>query len=902
MIFLKNEDVGWSILKLLSFVFFCFTSIFTYSQKQFVGQGYYNLTMPAGEKGPSNYAGVRAFPKVTAGFSKPVQTNDWWTSFLWTSSVFQYTNWDNHSWPSYAHPLAFQACRYGLKMKYPDQFKVSLYNGDPQGTYKYEMGVEDLTVTVSNMDLTNNSSTKVKDYSDWTVTAFWDDSKGKTLTATMGHGFVYTYFTKTGGDIVIRFRGDPIVYYNGGNVLGVKINNHFYGLFAPTGSSWNLGLSYPFDENTDPKGSPSVVSRSAFSSNLNGKDYLSVALLPDISLSTFDKYAQHAYAFVDSTQVSWSFDEAKAELTTNYEFFTTIKEGSENRTMCALYRHQWLNMPGVNTLYTYLSPRGTMKVNEGNSFSIKLKNFGIIPYLPWKGNYDSLALYDYVDEERKATSVYEGILDSYFNPIRICRQAQLAEIANEVGNIAARDKLLNDVQNRLEDWFKADENEPANGYFYYDSTWNTLIGFPTSFYANTNMNDHHFHYGYFIRSAAILAQFRPAWAKESAFGGMVKLLIKDVANWDRSDRMFPFLRNYDPYAGHSWAGGSSGGWGGWYPWGADQEASGESMNFASAVFLWGLNTNDNQLRDLGLFLALNEKQAIDQYWLDKDQMVFPTGFNHVSGTRIWSAGADKVAYNDTWSVRPEYIAGINILPAFASGLYLADSAYTEANYGEVVKRHGGPPTMWNDVMWFYQSMYNPELAFQNYMNMVNGQPYTSNLPYIPKVDRYSGCDAISPSFLYHWLVTINTLGIVNTKVTANTSSYAVFRKNNRNHYVVYNPGDAKEVRFSDGAIYNVPADTLIAFNVKSQPDTVIKVISKDDFSLYPSIGNGKFVTSAFQTGVVITLYNSLGKLIWRKNVNDKQNLEFELYTSGIYFLRAEKYYNQGISVKKFIVD
>jgi endoglucanase Acf2 len=195
--------------KLFSVGFFCIASIFAYSQRQYVGEGYYNLTMPPGEKGPSNSAGVPAYPKVTSDFSKPIQTNDWWTSFLWTSSVFQYTNWDNHSWPSYAHPLAYQACRYGLKMKYPDQYTVSLYNGDPKGTYKYEMGAEDLAVTVLNMDLTNDSSTKVKDYSDWTVTAFWDDSKGKTLTATMGHGFVYTYFTKTGGDIIIRFRGDP---------------------------------------------------------------------------------------------------------------------------------------------------------------------------------------------------------------------------------------------------------------------------------------------------------------------------------------------------------------------------------------------------------------------------------------------------------------------------------------------------------------------------------------------------------------------------------------------------------------------------------------------------------------------------------------------------------------------
>ena len=890
-------------LKLFSLVLLGFTSMYAHSQRQYVGQGYYNLTLPPGEKGPSNSAGVAAFPKITPGFSKPVQTNDWWTSFIWTSSVFQYTNWDNHSWPSYAHPMAYQACRYGLKIKYPDQNKVTLYNGDPQGSYKYEMGSEDLAVTVLGMDLTNGASTKVKDYSDWTVTAFWDDTQGRTLTATMGHGFVYTYFTKTGGDIAIRFRGDPIVFYNGGNVLGVKINNHFYGLFAPTGSSWNLGLSYPFDENEDATGSPSIIQRSAFSSGLNGQDFFSVALLPDNSMETLDKFTRHAYTFVDSTRVSWSFDEANAELTSNYELFTTAKQGSETQTMCALYRHQWLNMAGVNTSYTYISPRGTMKVNTGNSFSVRLKNFGIIPYLPWKGNYDSLALYRYVEEERKVTSVYEGITDSYFNPIRICRQAQLAEIANEVGNIAAREKFLDDVQGKLEDWFKADENEPSNGYFYYDSRWNTLIGFPTSFAANTNLNDHHFHYGYFIRSAAILAQFRPAWARESAFGGMVKLLIRDVANWDRSDRMFPFLRNYDPYAGHSWAGGSSGGWGGWYRWGADQEASGEAMNFASAVFLWGLNTSDNQLRDLGMFLALNEKQAIDQYWLDKDQQVFPSGFDHVSGTRIWSAGADKVAYNDTWSVRPEYIAGINILPAYASALYLGDSAYTEANYGEVVKRHGGPPTMWNDLMWFYQSMYNPDLAFQNYLNTVNGQPYTSNLPYIPKVDRYSGIDAISPSFLYHWLVTINTLGIVNPNVTGNTSSYAVFRKYNQNHYVVYNPGEAKEVRFSDGAVYSVPADTLMAFNVKIEPDTIIPVIlSKNFFSVYPGVGTGKFATSVFSTNVILTLYNSLGMLLWSKEVKDKQNLEFELSTKGLYFLRAEKYYNQGQSVVKFIVD
>jgi hypothetical protein len=138
---------------------------------------------------------------------------------------------------------------------------------------------------------------------------------------------------------------------------------------------------------------------------------------------------------------------------------------------------------------------------------------------------------------------------------------------------------------------------------------------------------------------------------------------------------------------------------------------------------------------------------------------------------------------------------------------------------------------------------------------------------------------------------------------ANTSSYSVFRKNGQNHYVVYNPGAAREVRFSDGAVYAVPADTLMAFNVVVQPDTVNPVIpTKNFFSVYPGVGNGTFITSVFTTNVTLTLYNSLGKQIWSKKVKDNQNVEFELNISGLYFLRAEKYYNQGQSVVKFIVD
>ena len=89
--------------------------------------------------------------------------------------------------------------------------------------------------------------------------------------------------------------------------------------------------------------------------------------------------------------------------------------------------------------------------------------------------------------------------------------------------------------------------------FYYDRNWGTLIGYPASYGSDAELNDHHFHYGYFIAAAATLAKFDPSWAANSAYGGLVDLLIRDANNYDRGDNRFPYLRDFDIYAGHDWA-------------------------------------------------------------------------------------------------------------------------------------------------------------------------------------------------------------------------------------------------------------------------------------------------------------------------------------------------------------
>ncbi len=95
-----------------------------------------------------------------------------------------------------------------------------------------------------------------------------------------------------------------------------------------------------------------------------------------------------------------------------------------------------------------------------------------------------------------------------------------------------------------------------------------LIPPPRTVLPHSLLNDHHFHYGYFLKIATELARWEKTHPGHSAnkkwaelIAPMIRLLIKDIANIERTgtgtDPDFPFLRHFSPYAGHSWASGSS---------------------------------------------------------------------------------------------------------------------------------------------------------------------------------------------------------------------------------------------------------------------------------------------------------------------------------------------------------
>ena len=322
----------------------------------------------------------------------PIPTNDWWSSL-----VFQRYPDNPYSTTMHAHPLAMQAEARGLGVSYPKTYVIT----PDQRKYEYTY-TKDFTLGVAGL---NSPDAKLDGYSDWTVSAYWAGG-GSSLRATFGHGLPYVYATKTGGDAQVTFNGTPDVWASNGNVIGVSIRGRDYGLFAPAGSRW-------------------AISGSTLRSNLGGKDYFSVAALPDRSGSSLNEFAQHAFAFVTDTKVTYRVD--RGNITTTYTATTQAKEGSETRPLMALYRHQWLNSSAALTGYTYNSARSTMKVLNGNSFSTSLKFSGVLPTLPDSGTYDRGRLAGYVNEAAAKPGITGN--DTYWVGKSLGRAGDLAHIA-----------------------------------------------------------------------------------------------------------------------------------------------------------------------------------------------------------------------------------------------------------------------------------------------------------------------------------------------------------------------------------------------------------------------------------------------------------------------------------------
>jgi endoglucanase Acf2 len=733
--------------------------------QQPLGAGSYNPNAP----GPSVFEG----PFVSENFDKPIITHDWWTSILWSK-------WQNPTGFSniiHPHPFSARCQPGGLGLGYAKD--ATIYNGNVGTSFDNVYNhfyQDDLVVGLEGVSF---NDTRVSDYSDWDVEALWvnnDDS----LKARLGHGFTFVYFTKSGNkNVSITTLGENELV---NNCLKIEINGKYYGVFAPTGSTWEK-------------------SNTVYTSSLDNKDYWSIALLPDGEPSTFEKFKEVAFNFVTKTDVAYEWDESTGFLNTSFTPLIEPKEGNGTETFMALYRHQWLYSPDINTDFEYNSPRGKMKVTQGAKFETSMANIGSIPSLPLTNNSDQTKLAQLV-KTFAGRPVYNcqgencnwGYYGNYTMGRFLIQAGQVALLADELNDADSRNKLVNWIKSELEDYFTYSGDSRWIGY---NDHWGiTLLHSDNIEHCSIDcLNDRNLQYGYWIRAAAIVEKFNPGWASESGFGPMIDLLINDVANTDRSNELFPFLRNFDPYAGHSWALGFSD-----LSDGADQESSSESINFASALIFYGQVTNQLDLVEKGMWMYTTEVIATEQYWFDVDEEVFPEGFYPEMAGLIRSSGT---FYQLWWELRPEHVLMVNCFPWTGGALYLGRHPEACERIYDWISTGAGQNGIqkWQGYLWPYLSLFDPERAINEYE--------ASNYDFSIELE--------SEANNYHWLSTLEELGQVDQNIHSTWESAIVFDKEGDKNYVVYNPYSEEQiVYFSDETRFSVPEDTTIVLKKGDQ--------------------------------------------------------------------------------------
>jgi len=632
--------------------------------------------------------------------------------------------------------------------------------------------------------------------------------------------------------------------------------------------------------------------------------------------NVFKVFSDRAFNFVTGTTSSFSFDESTGTLVTTYSLQTQAKAGAAGGPLQALKVTQYnkltadelggLVADSTKHYLTYVSPHGLMKVWDGSAFRTQLQYTGVLPAVPpladdgtshadlWH-NY-LLPILQSVSSGSQGDGLYTlrnllGVTNNYLEAQQMYGAAQLVPILLEISqskdvDLSANDKaqaavyaeqVYKQVKDRMGAWLSATDDDVQQMLYYQppalqeskapaDSIgWQSLMSVEPGFLSSETLNDHQLIAGYFIKVATFLAQYDSKWSdstinlpgKQSLtgkLGDIVNMMIGDVANYNRDSRKFPFLRNFDVWAGHSWADGAAND-----NAGTNLESSSEALNFDAALIQWGLVTGDRAMRDLGVYLYTTELESAKTYWFaaaNKDDSPnnptnpIPTGaipqgylnYTKPDGTVIprrsvvTKLSSNGGTYLGFIGAPTSALAGIQILPLSGSAYYLGqDPNFVKTTYDFAIQGPTQPgfipvsPPIYLSVLYPYYALSKAADALNLYKN---------NIDSINAVNPGNPID--NHAFNIHWIEVLKAYGTVDASVTADAISYTVFRdpQTGARTYVAYNPDAApRDITFKVGddvvlRMRNVAPRTMRVDRGATGGDgTAIASLATPDFSV-----------------------------------------------------------------------
>lgn len=296
-----------------------------------------------------------------------------------------------------------------------------------------------------------------------------------------------------------------------------------------------------------------------------------------------------------------------------------------------------------------------------------------------------------------ATGPYPS--DTYFGGKALYRSAVLVALGRALGADDVVADLAARVTAALREWAEPDGCAHRDARcVVYDEVARGVVGLTPSF-GSELFNDHHFHYGYLLGAAGLLAADDPSLVADLA--PVMDLLALDVAA-GRASAWFPALRVVDVYRGHSWASGTAP-----FADGNNQESTSEAVAAWNGLGLWARASGQEDLGVQAAWLLSLEASSARAYWTEPDlSWLRAQGFEHRVLAISWGGKRD---YATWFSAEPSAMLGIQLLPLPAvDGLLAADADQVRAAVREATPT--GFDVQFGDYLVMYLALVDPDAA------------------------------------------------------------------------------------------------------------------------------------------------------------------------------------------------
>jgi endoglucanase Acf2 len=878
-----------------------------------VGSGSYASSVPESENTDWNNDGVGDLYSfiydqtiyVSDGETRPIPTNDWWTSLL----VEQYSGL------LWAYPLMVDAENYGPRIYFPNSFVPDGSNIAYGGSIMVKA------------DGYNPTKAFAKDWSDWGLVMSMPDGLNKNIDVTMAHGIPFVWYETKGinpkfsydngatyldasgnaiqfptsqsfviqsdgryfgvhmpGNVTAEIQGQQYVTIDLGSVQPItKVSLNWEAAYASgyaiqvsnNGSSWSTVFSETngngaiddinlsasgryvkialFEEGTIfsfslyemqvfngatllSQNKPVEVSstqdafvaanvndgntgtRWAANGNMetglvlntnNGNSFFVISALPSPqALTTYENYA---FNKVIDTDVTYDYNAAQGKVTTGWTITTTNLKGlAAGNTIQGFLPHLYENAANtVNfTANDYVTPRGKLKTAIGKTFAFTYNFGGMLPSYnsPFANTndehpYNADVMFNLLTRFSSKQN-YGG--DTYWGGKDLVNFAKYTLMAKEM-NHQAYEALKAKTREALVNWLTYTPGETEKFFARYDR-WGAIIGFNES-YGSSMFTDNHFHYGYLIQACALYAMVDPQFLTE--YGEMVKLVAKQYANWQKDDTFLPYLRTFDPWIGHSYAGGTSSGSGN------NQESTSEAMQSWTGLFFLGDMLDDEAIRDAGAFGYISESYATLEYWFDWKQRNLPDAYAH---NMVGILSNQGFAYGTYFSASPVHIHGIQYLPVNPGFKYLSeDTNWAQGEYEDMMSECLTVEGFDSETD-FGDDWAHVALGFRQLFDAPYVAEFMADNLQLPATDPAYIMDYEVAGMTYYYTHANQNLGQFSFNYHTDFPSSSVFEVNgNFTHAVAYNPlATAKTCTIYDAqgnatGSFTVPAHTLVTY-------------------------------------------------------------------------------------------